>query len=713
MHTVVVSDGKIEIAKDVNIIIEDTLPTVPSGHIPLIRVYPNKPSTHQVVVTDVDNDVITFVPLEGSKNPDWINIDNNTGLINFEQLPEHLSEDNYRFSYVIYSYGTKFTRHMDVRVTNNEAPIIEAIDQINAGRGVPYYHRITVFDLDEGDNEGVRIEVSALPSIVTYDEETHLFTVFSETITTEPAEFSITATDQHSNVRVSKIIVNVGENCGGKECVDDSSIVRTDFLASLPNKPDVNNTEELNELLEPFTSYNESSEKGNDNGSVKLRNITDYYLSVRHSHNDINKQRYREFTIGDGKIFTTPPVFATNYNADKKSIFNVQDHNLGIYKKEFLENRLDYYNFLRALYGSPKAYISYDKQLASQAGSWVGIRGGDDHAVGEIAETEWGVRPLTRRAGNHSRSASNMQTGSTNGDQSGLNHFNSNKQLTTISMEGDWGNIAALGHRYAFLGSGKDIGFGTYNWSQTQQVYGSHSATIDRSEWTPEELRIEEHEYYKAYPSIKEHEVKMLPAHGYQPLVAFAGTNQTVSLKTNNANITPLSDKEKVVMKMEFFRHREDGDLSQNSTIIGEPIDTFLLSDIQGTNHHSGGESPVGASISNGKDYVSNLTEEQHYLLGRWHFTVDNKQSFRFRMPQKWWNDIATELDQLSKIPEKSEKIYFTVRYTITGDNGGMRIKTPFYMNQTIGNPLVVQTTIYDPTKEPEYVPPITKSTYN
>ncbi|MBM5573987.1 hypothetical protein [Deefgea sp. CFH1-16] len=267
--------------------------------------------------------------------------------------------------------------------------------------------------------------------------------------------------------------------CGGDICLNQpADLLLNDFSfrkrliqENMVPYLDLDAPRVIDYIREPTSSYNNASAKGNDQASTKKNDLVRWYRDIRHASGMANNP-YREFD--GGPIFKHPPVFAS------KAPFNTAEHDVGVYKREFLENRLDFYNFFRALYGAQRSYISNYKQTTTQAGAWLGRQvvpaGGSGHYPSwTIANEQYGIKKATFDAGYHSRSSANIQVGNTGGDQTNLNHFNSNNRLAAIWNEGEWDSMAALGHRNVFLDeSSKDIGFGVYNWSLVWTVWGSN-----------------------------------------------------------------------------------------------------------------------------------------------------------------------------------------------------------------------------------------------
>ncbi|MBM5573988.1 hypothetical protein [Deefgea sp. CFH1-16] len=182
----------------------------------------------------------------------------------------------------------------------------------------------------------------------------------------------------------------------------------------------------------------------------------------------------------------------------------------------------------------------------------------------------------------------------------------------------------------------------------------------------------------------------MWHSHGYYPFFATSGLNQSVGAKLLPNYVSALTSGEQVKLKIELFHSQQDGDLSVGSPILGAPLLSLELSDIYGTGPDKGGESPVGASVSGGKDWVGALPD--HALGGRWHFSTMGASQLQFRMPEKMWKTISAGFSNAAS----KQKNYYTVRYTFTTNGNGLKIKQPFYMNQSIGAPLILQTTYFD-----------------
>lgn len=454
------------------------------------------------------------------------------------------------------------------------------------------------------------------------------------------------------------------------------------LLKELPEViPESVNVSDLSEFVqEPTRSYNDVSQKGNDAGSTKKEDLIRWYDAIRHAdENDI----FRNFD-GSDFVFRDIPVWKPH-------------HQIGIFSKPYAENALDYYNFMRSLFGGQRVYMSGYKQAASQASSWSNLGGGHyptpemGDALGLSSEL-FSIARFGREVGNLQGGAVNKET-----DYSRLETLPRNGDLTSIWNEGEWDNIAGLAHRNVFMFyPGKDVGIGLVHGFHTWMSWGQDPLRNDGSGLGGEEQKS----ILDSYPNGQSpNGVIMHPSHGYFPFFALNNHNQSVSVKPNGEYVSGLVKGETVSLKMEYFVHDEDGDLST----LTQPVKTLLVSDVVGSSLNDGGVSPG----SEGKDWVNPCKDSVDSCdnaiqdRGGYHFTTGhNIMPLVFRMPYGWFESIKNNIEE-SKDSGVTPK-YHTIRYSFEskqpdGSQGeSLIVKKPFYMNPAVGSNLTLQTTFFD-----------------
>lgn len=438
------------------------------------------------------------------------------------------------------------------------------------------------------------------------------------------------------------------------------------LLANLPEFPA--------NAQEPYDSYVNASSKGNDQGSTKRLDLIRWYNAIRHAD---TSSPYRNFD-GSARVYAEPPSFAKG------------NQRIGILSKAYAENHLDYYNFMRALFGAQRVYMSGYKQVSAQASSFSDLNG---HYPTAAEGASKGFTGAFFDAIAFGRGSSNLQGGSLNRswDYAAATRLNRNGDLTGIWNEGEWDNIATLGHRLSFMfPPGKDIGAGL--------MAGYHSW----QSWGADPMRnngnllggAEQQRIHDSYPAGRTpNGVQVWPSHGYFPFFALAGRNQSWGMKLYSADVSAPSQDEAVTLRMEYFVHEQDGDLST----LSNPVASIEVSDIKGSGVNFGGKGALNAQGLPDYDGPDFITPQAGAVLGGgYHFTLDGANfPTQFRMPQAWFAQMQADFSS-------AKPKYHTVRYTFVSTGRGLRVKRPFYMNPLIDAPLVVQTTFFDPQKNTE-----------
>ncbi|MEN9659105.1 MAG: hypothetical protein RL571_2570 [Pseudomonadota bacterium] len=300
------------------------------------------------------------------------------------------------------------------------------------------------------------------------------------------------------------------------------------------------------------------------------------------------------------------------------------------------------------------------------------------------------------------RSSSNLMGGKvdTTANYSGLTSLPVNAKLASIWNESEHGSIAELGHRFAFMSeSSRDIGIGGVLGYYTWMAYG------DSPEHNNGELlgSVAQKAIYDRWPKGPKLTggLQTWPSHGYFPFFMLHGSNQAWSLDlfsgpTSKPTVSHPVKDEIITLKMEYFVHDKDGDLST----LASPVQTITLTDVMGV--FNSGNGPVNPKTGT-PDYVNaemipnGGTGPEFVQGGGYYFTTtgngnDNDSSFpyKWRMPQDWYTAMSKDFNGVS--PPR----YHTVRTTISSNGDGFKVRRPFYMNPKVGDPLVIQTTFFD-----------------
>ncbi|MBV7317196.1 hypothetical protein [Shewanella sp. NIFS-20-20] len=433
-------------------------------------------------------------------------------------------------------------------------------------------------------------------------------------------------------------------------------------------------------------SYNQASIKGNDIGSTKKADLITWYDDIRHG--DLHDP-FRNFD-GSDYVFREVPRWQP-------------EHTIGVFSQPYAENALDYYNFMRALNGMQRVYMSGYKQVSAQASSWSDLGGGHNPTV-EMGQTA-GLSTELFNVARFGREGGNLMGGRVNKtvNYEIMKQLPRNGDLTRIWSEGEWDNIAGLGHRNSFMFyPGRDVGIGLVAGFHTWLSWGANPMANDGAGLGGADQKA----VFDAYPSGSAPAgVIMHPSHGYYPFFALNDYNQTVSVKFNSAYVAPITvakrpeDNEIINLTMEYYVHETDGDLST----LAEPVNTITLTDIVGSGQQAGGTSPG----SQGADWVNpckgDVSEcpEGVQDLGGYHLTTSHGlMPLVFRMPYGWFQAMAADFAQAEQFDVAPK--YHTVRYRFSshkpdGSAGeSLVVKQPFYMNPQVGQYLVLQTTHFD-----------------
>jgi hypothetical protein len=268
-----------------------------------------------------------------------------------------------------------------------------------------------------------------------------------------------------------------------------------------------------------------------------------------------------------------------------------------------------------------------------------------------------------------------------------MTSFPMNSKLASIWSESEHGRIAEMGHRSAFMfAPGRDIGIGGVSGYHTWMAFGGdpkanngqllgaaeQTATFDRWPKGP----------------MPAGGVDTWPSHGYFPFFMLRGNNQAWSTKlyggTNaSPTVTRPAKGERINLKMEYFVHTQDGDL----TTLAAPVQTITLTAVVGD--AKGGSGP---DYANAEMIPDGGTGAKFQQGGGYYFTANGSSfPYKWRMPTGWYNEMAKDLASTNPAPR-----YHTVRATFLSDGTGFKVKNPFYMNPTVGAPMVIQTTFFD-----------------
>ncbi|MGL4475026.1 MAG: hypothetical protein ACRCT7_11330 [Shewanella sp.] len=492
-----------------------------------------------------------------------------------------------------------------------------------------------------------------------------------------------------SNLVTAIMCSSVLYGCGGSSASNDDSNTsggafynKDTVLTELPEVA----TDSLSFARETSDSYNLESSKGKDNGSTKKEDLITWYNAIRHSD---NSDIFRNFD-GSDFVFREVPSWETS-------------HKIGVFSQPYAENALDYYNFMRALFGAQRVYMSGYKQISAQASSWSDL-GGGHYPSAEMGQAA-GLSTELYKVARFGRESGNLMGGKVNktADYEVMKQLPRNGDLTRIWNEGEWDGIAGLGHRNSFMfAPGRDVGIGLVAGFHTWVSWGSNPMANDGAGLGGAEQKA----IFDSYPvGATPTGVTMHPSHGYYPFFALSQNNQSVSVKFNADFVSPIAKADKaetqetISVTMEYFIHEQDGDL----TALSQPVKTITLSDLVGTTQDTGGISPG----SKGADWVApckgdaSLCPEGVQDLGGYHLTTAHgSMPLVFRMPYAWYQSMAADF-KAAELTDVAPK-YHTVRYRFSsrkpdGSKGeSLVVKQPFYMNPQVGEYLVLQTTHFD-----------------
>ncbi|KII75403.1 cadherin repeat domain-containing protein [Vibrio renipiscarius] len=568
-------------------------------------------TTVQVNATDANNDKLTY---SLANRVSFASIDPETGLITLSPMNYQSGEYNLTVNVT----DGKLISSAAFQITVNKgsfgaAPVIQQVDDFTITGNSGY--NMTISDAEDSlfDLKVSLVSDDDWIKIVKSQNQWWRMDIKPQNKDVGQHVVKILAEDSDGN-RTSmsfRITVNkyVQDNNNG-ETVSDFDI-RPELLAkNVPDYPNLNDQYELDKITAPLDSFNNASSKGNDAGSTKKDFLVETFYNIRHRD---TSNSFAEFK--DATVFADAPTFPTT------GTHNTDSHYVGAYKKSFLENRLDYYNFLRATYGAANAYISSYKQASAQTGAWVGASTGTDYLNTTLGITHEGIV----NSANTARTNGVLKTTtSPSGNQSGNGHLNSNKE-TVLSM---FANAPKF-----FLPTSKDVGLSSYN---SSFVWLMNDVNPDQDFGVDS---VSERTYYDSYPELNSPEgVLMYPSHGYFP-VQTQDTNQSVTVKLNGYASEVLAGQFTTV-DLQLFKHEKDGDL----TSLGKPM----------------------ASTQDYYEHRSGV--------------------YKIKMRDSWWNIIKGDITNN----------YYTVRYTFHSN----KVLKPFYMNPTVGERVVLQTTYFDMNKE-------------
>lgn len=435
------------------------------------------------------------------------------------------------------------------------------------------------------------------------------------------------------------------------------------LLANLPDMP----ADPISFAAASYNSFKNASAKGNDAWSTKRLDLVRYYNDIRYGD---NSTYYKEYT-------GTTPVFAELPSWVQGS------YRIGVLNKQWQTNALDFYNFARAVGGMSFNYMSGYKVVSAQAAAWAPV--GGSHSPSSTEAASKGIIGALWNAVSWGRGASNLMGGSvsTTMNYAPLTSFPSNGRLMSIWNESESGKVAGLGHRNSYLFyPGRDIGIGAvgnmYTWQawgadpvyNDGQLLGGASQKAIRDTWQDGGAPGGGFSW---------------PSNGYFPFFMWNGVNQAWSAKLPGASTTAPASGETITLKMEYFVHAQDGDLTQ----LSNPVNTLTLKSVVGNSAGGSGPDYQGADgIPNG------ATGSQYFGGGGYYFSANGANiPYLWRMPNDWYTAMAT--DFATATPK-----YHTVRFTFTSDGAGFKVKAPFYMNPVVGAPLVIQTTLFDIKKQ-------------
>ena len=443
------------------------------------------------------------------------------------------------------------------------------------------------------------------------------------------------------------------------------------LLANLPDMPN----DIASYASEPYNSYMNASAKGNDQASTKRPDIVKWYNAIRYAD---PKDLYHNFD-GSARVYAEVPNWTKG------------QYRMGILGKAYLSNHVDYYNLLRALFGGQRVFISGYKEVASQASSFSDLAGGHypSKSTGEAA----GMTGALFSAIYSGRSGSNLQGGvvNRNFNYAAATTLPRNSDLTSVWNEAASGNIAGLGHRAAFMyAAARDIGVGIVAGFHSWEVYGDGPASNNGGLLGAAAQQA----IYDKWPRGPVPGGAMSwPSHGYFPFFVLNAANQGYSLSTQGAYFSIPAKGEIITLKMEYFVHAKDGDLSQ----LQNPVQSISVSAVAGQPNSGTG----AINLLSGKpDYVNaeqipnGASGAQYEQGGGYYFTASGGTiPFQWRMPQNWYNAMQADFKGLTPS-------FHTLRFTFSGSGAGFKVQKPFYMNPSVGAALVIQTSFFDIRKQ-------------
>ena len=418
---------------------------------------------------------------------------------------------------------------------------------------------------------------------------------------------------------------------------------------------------------ETTLSYNGSSSKCDesivscvpepDQGSTKKADLIKWYNEIRHADSSDNFKNFN----GLDSVYREAPNF------------NEGQYNIGILSKNYLENHLDFYNFMRSLFGASRVYISGYKQVAAQASSFSDLGGG--HYPGNTAN----YPDTLFKAIVHGRGAGNLQGGSVdkNIDYASLETLPRNGSLVSIWNESAGDGFAGMGHRKTFMYlPGKDLGVGLVVGFHTWLSWGEDPKGNDGNTLGGDN----ESSILNSYPNpLYPLGALVWPSHGYFPHIMLGGNNENWGMAVGSGNVSRLTSGESVELKMDYFVHSE----AIKPSLLTVPTHSITLTDIVGSGINAGGSGPD----NDGPDF--SVADAAHQYGGGYAFSTDSSNYMQMRIPSDWNKKIITEL-------ETDGSKEHTVRFTFTTNpDGGLKVLKPFYMNQTVGENLVLQTTFF------------------
>ncbi len=426
----------------------------------------------------------------------------------------------------------------------------------------------------------------------------------------------------------------------------------------------------------PYNSFKGVTSKGNDALSTKRLDIVNFYNNIRNGDATV----YKEYT-------GTVPVYAEIPSWVEGS------YDMGILNLGWQQNALDFYNFTRALFGDQWVYMSGYKEVATQVAAMSNLNGSHRPNVNDANAA--GMGGAMFEAISWARAGSCLMGGAVNtkANYGTYTTFPANAKLSSIWSEAESGRIAELGHRAAFLNPGqRDVGIGAVNGYYVWEPYGG-SPQHNNGNLLGAEQQQTLYNYWPVGPVPAG--TSAWPSHGYFPFFMLHGNNQGWAVDILGGVASLPAKGEVITLKLEYFVHAADGDLSTLNQSNAISYQTITLTDTVGV--ANSGFGPVNPATgvpdySNAEQIPGGGTGAQFVQGGGYYFTTSGS-SFKtqWRMPQNWYDDMKNDFSSTTGTPN-----YHTVRATFTSNGPGFKVIKPFYMNQTVGAPLVVQTTFFD-----------------